>query len=94
MAVETNEGTKVKKVLPPKPGADDPPPLGQDTAAERIKSLLPKMLEEATKARSYSISLKGNPVAQQMVAFMTSHSEWLEKSYEACQTPRMLNMCT
>ena len=83
MAVETNEGAKVKKVLPPKPGADDLPPLGQDTAAEKMKSLLPKMLEEATKARSFSISLKANLMAQQVVAFMTSHSEWLEKTFEA-----------
>ena len=42
---------------------------------------MPNMLKESAEARTFSVSLTGTGMSDQMVQFMSSHSAWLEKAY-------------
>ena len=79
--VHKAEGAKVKKITQPK---DLPDPNDQgnvETVVDRVKALMPKMLKESAEARTFSVSLTGTGMSDQMVQFMSSHSVWLEKAY-------------
>ena len=79
--VHKAEGAKVKQITQPK---DVPDPNDQgnvDTVVDRVKALMPNMLKESAEARTFSVSLTGTGMSDQMVQFMSSHSVWLEKAY-------------